>query len=1353
MLKYYSILFFILAILHGKAQERFFHFNKENGLNNNDIEYIYQDSYGYMWIGTFGGLSKFDGYSFKNYTIYDSINYITSNSVFAVFEDSHKNLWVGLSKEMMLYNRAIDKFEILPNIEKACITGITQSNDSTLWVTSYNGLYKININTKSEIKKYTLTEGLPSDKLVSIVIDKNGIIWIGSQDKGVFSIDPVSEKVKVFNTSTCDPNNCISGNQITTLTLQGSNILWIGTSNSGISKYNIATGEFTNYKNKKQENVNLGVEMITYIYIDSKENIWACRNGYLNKYDTVSNNFIRNIPHNLSDEYIKNNQVSKVFEDIYGNLWIGSYGKGIEVIKKPNQNFHTYSKENHNLVFFENIRAITPYEDKLLLGSDGYGILIYDPQNDSIYPYRYNERLTSKQLMSICQYKDELWCCTWGGGINKLNLKTNTVEQIDIKDSTGKSLNILNIRFISIIDDIAWIGTSGQGLYFYDINNHIFRDNLYKDTVNFKNKSGWITSIKEDSKKRVWVTTMYGVYLFTNGYISGFYSDTKKANTLSNNVVFSAYEDNSGDIWFATNNGISIYSDNTGTFKNLIPSDQFPALPKAFLQDNNNNIWISSETGIYQYNAEQNIQNRFDVESGILNTTYEINSAYIDSSNNIYFGGENGFIKFNPNNFIIDSTLPKIVLQELYINYKKQRAGSDILPHSMDNTDTLTLKYSKSVVSIEIGNINNLQIPKTKFSYFIEGYTKQWITLDNSRKITFSNIDPGFYKVLVKSCYNNICNYKTIYLQITPPWWNTIWFKLSTVLIVLMIIYGIYLNRVRLIRNQNRLLKKKVEEKTSELQQTNKQLQEKNIKLKEEEFLLQIKNDELEHSNSTKDKLFSIIAHDLKNPLSVVMGFAEILYNNNIFEGKPKKHIEAIYKSSKNIYAQIETLLNWSRSQTKSLKCNPEQICISSLINDNITLFENLIASKEIQLDYVQKHTHNALADRDMINIVFRNILSNAIKFTPQSGNITISSHNSPEYTIFEIKDSGKGMIQEQINNIFTDSVLSSKPGTNNEKGTGLGLIICRDFLNINNSTLEIDSDSSGCTFKVSLPKGNTTNLDIDNNTANEIDSFDLPDDVKTEDIESKPLLLIIDDNKDILNYIVNIFSSQYKVETACDGNEGFEKALKLVPDLIITDIMMPNRNGLQMCIDIKTDKVLNHIPIIILSAKNEFDLQLKSIEIGAFDFIPKPFNKQMLFLKVRSVLMSREKFKNHLKKEFVNQPSAEINKTPENTFMSTVNKILENKFTDPNFGVEAFASEMGYSRSQLFRKLKATIDTSPVEYLKIYRLKKAKEMIDTTSKRVSEIAYDVGFNDPQYFSVCFKSYFGAAPNIFLKNK
>jgi len=1328
------------------AQVQLMHFDTEKGLPNNLSEAILRDSYGFLWVGTYNGLSKYDGSNFQNYPVIDSTNGILGSTIFKIFEDSKHQIWIGSNKSISVYDRKQDCFIAIK--KEICVTDIDESSDGVIWVSSYSGIFKVDQSKHSILKLYGISKGIPTTILSQCVIDNKGILWVGTQTDGIFTLNPKTEKIKRIIQDLKNQNS-LSSNRFKSFAFDKNGKLWIGTTDAGLCLYDTLTKQFQHIRNIRPEEQNNGCNLISNIFVDSKNDVWLSQNGCLNRFDRKTKTFVKYPAERYNDRNFQSNNVCFVTEDSYGIFWFGTYGCGIYCLNKQQNNFNIFFSipEKSNSLKNNVVNGFVEYEDKIIIGTDG-GLQYFNPKTNTFSEFK-NKQLSENSVWDIAMFNDDLWCSTYGNGLYHYQLKSNQLSHYLHEENNSQSLSINNIRTTAKIDNFVWIATWGEGLQALDNNYKAVLSN--EQVTHYSkvfNKPNWISKILKDSKNRVWIATLYGIFIRQDNRFRVLHNVVNDTRSLHDDMVFSVFEDSKHQIWLATNKGLDKYIEKTNNFEHYGKEKNLPINPTAILEDCNQNLWISAEDGLYSFNESMGIARKYNYRNGLIKGGFNTNSDLKTSDGTMYFGGKNGFISFKPDQFKSSIEVPKIVCRNLCLD--------NVAQQSIENSDTVYINYSSAIVSISVVDLKDIVSNFASFEYSFDQEKKKWKTIDELKKISFSNKAPGTYFLRIKASYDNKkYSNKVLTIIVIPPWWMTWWFRILSISIIAIILYSYFRIRIRLIQKQNDHLTLLVNEKTQNLVDANDELLQQNTAIAEKEMLLQIRNDELQKTSVTKDKLFSIISQDLKMHFAGIMENAMNLNRLKSLKNEKEKqsYIDSIYGSSKKINTQIDLFLHWSNSQTKTVVCNPQNVNIETLIRENILLNTSIASAKKIDIQFVFEHRFNAFVDEEMITIALRNIVSNALKYTPNQGSIIIQTSNSADYTLIQVRDTGIGMSQNQINDIYTNSVNDSTQGTNNETGTGLGLVISRDFLNLNKAKIEILSQPhEGTTVSMFLPKGNALKEFSNNDKKDkQLEGDNIL--FSEEESESKLRLLIVEDNSEILDYIVGIFEPYYIIETAVNGEIGFAKALNSIPDLIITDINMPVKTGLEMCLQIQSEPVLHHIPVLILSAFSNFDIQAKGLQAGAFDFVVKPFDRTILFLKVQSVLESRAKFKEYLKKQFIQEPKSVFKETPDDKFMMKMQEVLEKNFADSAFSVEKFSSNMGFSRSQFFRKLKAIIDTTPLEYLNVFRLKKAKEMIEQGSWTISEVAYDVGFNDPHYFSICFKNHFGFPPNHYLKNK
>lgn len=1334
------------AIIWAQKYERYDNYNFSDGLSGNFVDYIFEDSRGFLWIGTWDGLNRFDGYNFFSYKsdYTDSTNSLTGNWIFNIMEDRQHNLWICTNNGLCRYNYEYNNFEIIKQFYGFDVKCIVQSDDDLLWISSIKGLYKYDHSKDLVVDHFYNSDKIQSlgaNELSDIILDKKQNLWIATVNSGLIHFNTKTGKQKQFQLNGGETS--LQSNKIRTLAFDTNNKLWIGSFDNGIAIMDTLTNSFEYKRHNKDDIFSIGSNGISRIICDTKGNIWVCcQNGYLNRYDRSKNNFIHYEYNSYTSTSLKTKSVSCIFEDKLGNYWIGTHGNGIACLNQFKNQFRTYSvMPNLQKSLPDNkISSFVEMDDgNLVIGTDGGGICVFNQQDETFETFNSSSGLVSEAITNITRGSgNQLWISTWNGGISMFDYKTRTIKSYVHDFNDNRSLIFNNIKDIIFNNDTLWIATHGEGVALYDNKRKVFTSYLDTNLIPFDLKSPtWANSIHKDWKNRYWISTSVFLYCFDGKNLRKYMMEVANPKAISGNMVFCVYEDSRHNLWVITDSGIDKYNEADDSFERYSTKKDFPKNAKAIVEDNNQNLWISSGSELYCFYTKTQEIKKFTQNEGLPQNDFMQRSAYKLKNGTLLFGGTNGFVMFHPDSLIFSTNQPRVELVNLYIDYSLQTPkATRILKKAFQNTDTLILYYSDAVVSADIVGIDFSNPQSLRYAYQIQGINADWINLENERKITFPTLLPGEYILNVKASKsgNIVSEIKKLVIIIKPVWWQTWWFRtLIVICFVGAVLLFVYF-RLKQIRHRNKELEKIVEERTSELVGAN-------IELKE--------------LNNTKNKLFSIIAHDLKNPINVLIGFSDLLKNSfqKIEDDRKLKYIERIADSSNNIYHQLEQLLNWAMVQSNNLNHNPKNSDISIIITDVLALISNMAVDKGIEISTTIDLSHMAYADTEMIATVIRNLTTNALKFTPKGGKVTISAREIENMIEVSISDSGVGITTEQCAKLFAVNENKSTHGTNNEKGTGLGLVICKEFVVKNGGTISVKSQQGeGSCFTFTVPAG--SERIVEKAEVLEIERKEQPFEIEENtDTTEKPLLLVVEDSEDIAKYIKDSLCTYYQIELAQNGKIGLEKCRELLPDLIISDVSMPEMDGEQMCMAVKSDPLTNYIPLILLTARNLPQQQLEGLKKGADDYMFKPFDASILHEKIRTILKNRELFRDYIKRQIICEPESSLPPTKDDKFLEDVVSLIENNLAEPQLTVEFLAKEMGLSRAQLFRKFKAIVGQPPVEFIRSIKLRRAAQMLRTGNWRVSDVAYAIGFTDPQYFSVCFQKEYGMLPSLYAKRE
>jgi len=1078
---YFLIAFFFLSITANPQNFIFKHLTTNEGLSSGNVWSIIQDSKGYLWFGTEDGLNKYDPYKF---TVYrndptDSTS-ISDNWIRCIVEDSNA-LWISTRNGLNRYSYQSDNFKKYFNnesdsdfISNFAVNSVIKDRKGQIWVGTNFGLSLYDRKKDKFIRYASLpknSQQTGSNQVRSITIDANGLFWLSTMD-GIYQFDPLK---KLFTRYLNDLIIMESfGSSIIHCTfIDTKKNIWIGTEFAGLFYFDIAINKLYHYTHNPTDPHSLCNNQVNNIMEDNNGNIWISTNGGLSyvKHGT-------NLRHGLSifnslnrdPKYngLSTNNINTTYLDKNNRLWVGGRFGDIDIIDNQDKQFLSYKFTDIESNFSSN-NMTTMVEDgdgNIWFGTDGGGIYFWDRKNNKYKVYKNNyfnkASLTSNKVIALCidSYRN-LWIGMWNGGIDKLDLKNDIYTHYRYNPADINSLASDNVY--SITEDSQkniWIGMWFGGLNLYDRKHDYFTRFPYGVGDSTIMSGAIVLCIYEDRNNNLWIgSETDGLNLLNkkNNTFKKYKHNKNDSSSLSNNGINCIYEDSHNRLWVGTKGGLNLFNSDKQTFRRFTISDGLPNnIVCWILEDRKGNLWLSTNNGISRVSIRENQNNlivafkNFDQFDGLQNRQFNLWSGLKTKRGELIFGGINGVSIFHPDSIQENITVPPIVITEFSLFNKPVPIGKQGSPlmTSIGETKKITLSYKQSVISFGYAALNYINSEKNKYAYKMEGFEKDWNYVGNQRKATYTNLDPGKYIFRVIGSNNDgIWNEKGVSLQIIilPPWWNTWWFKLIIISAIIFIVASIFLSRVQRLKNQKILLEKLVVKKTTELYEL----------------------------NASKDKFFSIIAHDLKNPFNTIIGFSEML-NEEIKSGDSARIEE--YSGMINISAVqtlrlLENLLEWAKSQTGKLLFNPVPINLSGLFNEEFSMLNDMAKGKNIELKSSFPADLTVLADKNMLKTILRNLISNSIKFTHRNGKVEVKAIIDNKQVEISVSDSGIGMTKETTAKLFRIDANLSTQGTENEKGTGLGLILCKEFVEKNGGKIWVESESGkGSTFKFILP-------------------------------------------------------------------------------------------------------------------------------------------------------------------------------------------------------------------------------------------------------------------------------------------
>ncbi|MDA3930981.1 MAG: response regulator [Prolixibacteraceae bacterium] len=1365
--------------------------NLNNALPDNMISSIEPGEDNLLWIGSSNGLSYFDpqkGHIVK-FTC-DSISEQISKVSSIV---SNKNeLWIGTTNAgiYLLVRQAAHSYKLKQHFTLENST-LTNNTINTVYLSRNNKLY---IGTPNE----------------ALYFDSKNSVFV-SEENG----RNLPQNTYVFDIYESQNND------LYITTFYGMAVIW----------HNTLLPEYFLYSSTNKNSI--AHNIVHKVIEDANGTILVGSLGGLQIFDTYSGKFY-SLPEEGPENFRLNNQfVSTLFSDETGNVWIGTEKGGINKFNVfQNQfDFYTYDPNNSNSLNENTINSILKEKEALWVGTAGGGLnklnlktgKFSHIKNDALNP----STLSSDYVTSIVRGDDgNLWVGTWGGGLNSISTSKGKTTVKPITNTTpGYRNEIVNYFVSSMVNDnrgFLLIGTEG-GLSTLDYKTHKFTTlTISNDSIPQLSEIGCILL---DSKGYYWLGTRNGLFRFPANSIRNttqqsfeinqiqfFNSKTISTNPLPGDYIIALTEDKAGNIWVGTyGNGVAkcTVDINGGLFcKNYSQADGLSNnVIYGIQEDQNNNMWFSTDFGLSMFDTKSTTFRNFFKQDGLLNNQFYWSASYKSADGELYFGGTEGLNYFKPENILTYQYIPTPKITKFTIFNKEvfpQQKFHDkvVINKPIYTSDTIQLTYRDNNISFDFSAFDYYLPEKASFSYMLTEIDKDWITVPAERRFAnYSNLSGGTYQLMIKaSNCDGIWNEKPtiVTLIITPPFWRTQWFRILLIVTVLMLTFFLIQLQMRRIIQQKKLLEQKVkirtkkiedqniilENQASELMDSNHQLERRQKQIEQQKEELENKNNEILNqrdelillNNKVKDinqqqlRFFTNISHEFRTPLTLIISPLERLLDKFKNDQETGNIVKIINRNANRLLMLINQLLEIRKIETGNQELQVELTDTKSFLQEICASFQTLATKNNITFTNKIEVNNVAWIDKEKMENVMYNLLSNAFKFTPEQKNITLTAtnfkRNENDFLKISIKDEGIGIPEKEIGKLYDRFYQVTESKSHVNRGTGIGLSLVKSLLDIMYGTIHVESKpGEGSTFIIQIPvnkqffadheidtTGQTFESNIKNKVAILYDQIKTPAPINVATNESLiENILVIEDNHDMRSFICSSLSQYYKVYEAENGRVGYEMAKELEPALIISDIMMPEMNGLEFCKKIKNNLYTSHIPIILLTAKGKVEDFVEGLEYGADDYISKPFSIEIVIAKVNGLIENRKKLRNKFSSlEEVNTNEITTS-TLDNQFFEKVNTVVEKYYTDSTFDVDHFASVMFVSRSQLYKKLKAITNFSANDFINVYRLKKSVELLKKGELQISEIAYATGFNDPKYFSRVFKKFYKKSPSEFIQ--
>lgn len=1353
----------------------FDHPNEALGLSQQTINCMIQDKDGYLWLGTWTGLILYDGYET---TVFQSDNFsstaLKSNKITSLLEDKEGFIWVGtMMGGLYKYDKNTNTFTAYQNIShdghslsSNNIWSIVQDNSGKLWIGTENGLNHFDPKTGTSIRYYSdpaNANSLNFNFVTSLYLDHKNNLWIGTE-KGVnqldlskqdrkfirhhYSADEESTELhnyvyKITSYFTADSTEAICWStkkglkilldeNLVDYQVKGkepsfsffralytydhqNNYLLLG-SEMGLSIFDIEKREFVQFFGNYDETVGLSHNTVTAVFIDKTGVLWVGTKKGINKFDTYSKNFDLY----LTDSFDPTKSIiTGLALTPSGNFWVSTMGGGIYLsdktnklkatVQKPFKRYHLKTGAEDDFTDF--VQKL--YADKagnIWIGSAGSGVYTFNEKavtaaSPFITAFKHyhttsegkNSALSDNYIMAFGESKDGgVWVGTWSGGINKI-MPDGQVLHYQQAELTAAPIVALHEDTLNVL----WIGTRGKGL---------LKASLIADSI-----------------------AELQVYKHSNSTAS-----------ISNDFINDIYKDRSGKIWIGTEGGLDIFDREEGVFKSAnIKNGNNVDVVVSLLEDNEGRIWYAHWKGITVFDpTNYAVINEYDRKDRIQGGFFYNGVSLKDTLGNLYFGGSDGFNIIYPEKLNKNPFQPKVELRYFrlfneIVNINESYQDNVILEKPLSKTDKIYLKHNQNSISLEFSALHFSAPEKNKYAYRMKGFEEDWEYTDaNRRYANYTNLPDGNYVFEVKASNGDGVwsdEITQLAVEIYPPWYKTWYANIGYIVAVLAMLY--FFRRFIIIR-------------TNYIN---------DIKLE------RINRENIEKLNKAKLQFFTNVSHEFRTPLTLILGPLEKIINSGEGGKIFKDQLNIINRNAQRLLRLVNQLLDFRKAEAGKLKLKVTKSNIVAYIKEIKLSFEGLAEEKKIRFVFnASSNDIQVWFDEDQFEKILFNLLSNAFNHTPNGGEITIAVAEEDNHLLLSVKDNGSGIRPAHFKKIFKRFHSEEELF---HQGTGIGLALTKSLVELHHGRISVESiESKFSKFTINIPLGRTHFKE-----SQIIKDFDQKEFVEKEFTLPQPLLkgqedseapidnsalkkiLVVEDNVEIRAYIKSIFHGQYHVLEAENGHEGLLVAEAEALEVILSDVMMPGMDGIAFCKHIKENIRTSHIPVILLTARTSMIFRLEGLENGADDYITKPFNAQILQLKIRNLIKSREE----LKRRFMDNAVLEIEPkkvtltSTDAAFIQKALESIEQNMSNSDFSVEEFGKDVGMSRMQLYRKLKALTGLSANEFIRSIRLKRAAQLLELGQLTVAEVTYEVGFTDLQYFRNCFKKQFDVNPSEY----
>jgi len=1356
---------------HLGAQDlNFRHLTIDDGLSQNAVFSIAQDQQGFMWFGTKDGLNRYDGQSFRVFrqNPSDSTS-INGNTITELYVDQRGWIWLRSTENgINYYQPKRDLFSGLEHLKSSDghsiddqIEAISEDKEGNIWAgTRTNGLYRIErdpgTGVPTGLTHYTSGQGLSNNQIHSIYVDKQGTVWVGNDGK-ISKYLPETDSFHGYDIpfEKTDETEYLLYYVIDDIHPGPGETLWLGTS-EGLMQFNKNTGRTTSYSyrlysTRREHN------RIRKIAEGPRGNLWLATPSGLTIFNPVTNTYTEYKSDANDPLSISYNSITGLFKSSNGLMWVGTAGMGIDLYD-PRAN--RFPKITGNDLLTE----VSSFSIRNVLEDQNRDVWILADR-----PYRWDrQKQTLENVNDLfvpdalpSSYPVELWDLAedrkgalWAAstqGLIKHDPITKMVTHFDYSpDNTG---GLPQRQVYGVLEDSGgevWVLTENYLSRLADPQTGRFEG--YRFNQNEPVREQIRPPMVEGKSGNIWFGTSLGLFYFDrqSETFQHFEQVRSDSTSLSHNLVKSILpdpKDPGNFLWIGTSGGLNKLNLQAKSFTRFTTADGLPNnVVYGILPDNSGHLWLSTNRGLSKFNPERKEFRNYDARDGLQSNEFNTGAYFRSSSGELFFGGIAGLNYFYPDQVKDNPNLPEIVLtgfkiEEREITYRNSPA---VLDAPLPFAQTIRVDHRDDLLTFRFAALNYSAPEKNLYAYKLEGLSDSWVESGNYATAVFTNIPHGRYTLRIKASNNDgVWNEAGIGISVvvTPPWWHTSWAYAAY--LITFLVAGYSLRRYELNR----------------------------FNLKNQLELERIQTESLRKLDHLKSEFFANISHEFRTPLTLILGQIENVVSSDI-QYSDKRKLAMATKNANRLLSLINQLLDLSKLEAGKMEMNRRRLDIVSFLKSLLYSFETLAESNEIRLSFEsESDSIPVLFDTDKLEQVFFNLIRNAFKFTNPGGEISLSVRLlNQSHVEIRVRDTGIGIPESQVDKIFDRFYQSEDSKTRVQGGTGIGLALVNEFVKLHDGDVRVesthasgsDTDETGTEFIIRLPIGDPAgdtheDTEMARSTGRTISEPPSDTVVPAYDLNLLPenlrkeIILLAEDNAEVRGFIREQLQSRYRVLEADNGVDAVSLSKKEIPDLIITDLMMPQMNGYEFCRQIREDHKTSHIPVIMLTARAGLKHKIDGLETGVDAYLTKPFKVKELQVRARKLIQQRNQLRDQFSTSGLIKTSGVDSDSLEKAFLEKAISIVEENFTNDQFKVNHLAENLNMSSSQLNRKLAALLDRSAVQFMISVRLQHAANLLRTSDKTVAEISYDIGYSDQAYFTRAFKKQFGVSPSEFRK--